>query len=188
MTRFERKAVVLELTILALTLIITTTVGLGLYYQATRHFNLQRTSSMMERFNSKELVDVREVTDNWLVKGESAKALMDRAVDPYSHKSESEKTEEEKSVSAKAEDAAETVKNLRVFCNFFQELGTAYKRGTLDEGYMWDLFRALVTKYGEELKPYVEELRVRRKRQQLYQEFLLLADKMKKLNEKYIGE
>jgi hypothetical protein len=188
MMRFERRAVVLELTILALTLIVTTTGSLGVYYQATRHFNIQRTSSMMERFNSKELVDIRDVADAWLAKGESAHDLMERAVDPYSHKPDSEKTEEEKAVSAKAREAADVVINVRVFCNFFQELGTAYKRGTLDEAYMWDLFGGIVTKYGEELRPFVEELRIRRQRPQLYQEFLSLTERMKELNEKYIEE
>src|SRR5947208_2787442 len=114
MTRFERKAVVLELTILSLTLIVTTTGGLGVYYQATRHFNIQRTSSMMERFNSKELVEAREVTDKWLSTGESAQGLMNRAVDPYSHKPESAKTNEERSASAEAKEAAEVLTNVRV--------------------------------------------------------------------------
>jgi hypothetical protein len=185
MTLFERKAVVVELAILALTLIVTTTTGLGIYYQTTRHFDIERTTYMSERLNMKELVDAREVTDDWLDTKEDAKSLMDRAVDPYSQKPESQKTEEEKLASAKAKKAAETVKSIRVFCNFFQELGTAYKHNTLDEGYMWDTFGAGVTKYGEELKPFVEELRVRRHRQQLYQEFSALTDKMKELNKKY---
>jgi hypothetical protein len=111
---------------------------------------------------------------------------MDRAVDPYSQKLESQKNEEEKSASVKAREAIEIVKSIRVFCNFFQELGTAEKHHTLDEGYMWDDFGAAVTKYGEELKPFILELRVRRHRPQLMQEFLTLTDKMKELNEKYI--
>jgi hypothetical protein len=188
MTRFERRAVTVELTILILTLIVTTTTGLGIYYQTTRHFDIQRTSYMIERFNTKELVDAREVTDNWLATGESAESLMDRAVDPHSQKPESSKTTKEKLESKKARAAAETVKSIRVFCNFFQELGTAEKHRTLDEGYMWDVFGAAVSKYGEELKPFIEELRVRRQRPQLLQEFLSLTDKMKELNEKYASK
>lgn len=185
MTWFERKAVVVELAILSLTLIVTTTLGLGIYYQTTRHFALQRTTYMGELLNAKELVDAREVTDKWLDMKEDAKALMDRAIDPYSQKLESLKTEDEKSVSERAREATATVKSIRVFCNFFQQLGTAEKHDTLDEGYMWDSFGALVTKYGEELKPFVEELRIRRHRPQLMQEFLYLSDKMKELNKKY---
>lgn len=185
MTRFERRAVTVELTILILTLVATTMTGLGVYYQTARHFDIQRTSYMIERFNTKELVDAREVTDNWLATGESAKSLLDRAIDPHSQKPEALKTEKEKFESEKAREAAEIVRSIRVFCNFFQELGTAEKHRTLDEAYMWDVFGAIVTKYGEELKPYVEEVRARRQRPQLFQEFLTLADKMKELNKKY---
>jgi len=185
MTLFERKAVIVELTILSLALVITTITSAGVYYQASRHFAIQRTSYMIERFNEKELVDAREVTDNWLNTKEDAKSLMARAVDPYSQKPESQKTNEEKLASEKARDAAKIVQNIRVFCNFFQELGTAEKHDTLDEGYMWDVFGAAVTKYGEELKPFIEELRVRRQRPQLMQEFLTLTEKMKELNKKY---
>ncbi|MDX6500481.1 MAG: hypothetical protein QOG23_3741 [Blastocatellia bacterium] len=185
MTQFERKSVIVELAILSLTLIVTITTGLGLYYQTTRHFDIERTTYMSERLNTKELVDARDVTDKWLDTKEDAKSLMDRAFDPYSQKLELQKTEEEKLASAKAREAAEIVKSIRVFCNFFQELGTAEKHYTLDEGYMWDAFGALVTKYGEELKPFVEELRVRRHRPQLMQEFFALTIKMKELNKKY---
>ena len=71
MTQFERKAVIVELTILSLALIITTVTGAGVYYQASRHFAIQRTSYMIERFNEKELVDARDVTDQWLDTKES---------------------------------------------------------------------------------------------------------------------
>lgn len=187
MTLFERKAITAELTILILTLIVTTATGLGVYYQATRHFAIQRTSYMIERFNTKELVDAREVTDDWLDKKEDVRSLMDRAVDPHSQKPEKQKTDAEKLESAHAKEAADTVKSIRVFCNFFQELGTAEKHRTLDEGYMWDVFGSMVTKYGGELKPYVEEVRVRRQRPQLFQEFLSLTAKMNELNKKHAG-
>jgi hypothetical protein len=188
MTRFERRAVIVELAILILTLIVTTTTGVGVYYQTTRHFNIQRTTYLIERFDTQELVDAREVTDDWLAKGESPKSLMDSAVDPHSREPEASKTEKEKLESKKAAEAAATVNSIRVFCNFFQELGTAEKHHTLDEGYMWDVFGAAVTKYGEELKPFIEEMRVRRQRPQLYQEFLSLTERMKKLNEKYASQ
>ena len=184
MTQFERKSVIVELAIVSLTLIVTITTGLGVYYQTTRHFDIERTTYMSERLNTKELVDAREVTDKWLDKKQDAKSLMDRAFDPYSQKSESQKTKQEKLESAQAREAADSVKSIRVFCNFFQELGTAEKYHTLDEGYMWDAFGALVTKYGEELKPFVEELRVRRNRPQLMQDFSALTIKMKELNKK----
>jgi hypothetical protein len=188
MTRFERKAVTVELAILILTFIVTAATGLGFYHQATRHFAIQRTSYMIERFNTKELVDAREATDSWLDKKEDVKSLMDHAVDPHSQKPESQKTHTEKVESAKAKEATETVKSIRVFCNFFQELGTAEKHGTLDEGYMWDVFGGIVKKYGEELKPFVEELRVRKQRPQIMQEFSSLTEKMKALDEKYAGK
>lgn len=185
MTRFERKAVVIELAILTVTLIITLVIGLGVYYQTSRHFTIQRTSYLIERFNQRELVDDRETTDNWLETKEDPRTLMNRSIDPYSEKPESQKTEAEKLESEKAKKAAEKVKNIRVFCNFFQELGTAVKHDTVDEEYMWDVFGAAVTLYGEQLRQFVEELRVRRHRPELMQEFLLLIDKMKELNKKY---
>ncbi|SRR6266446_822475 len=186
MTQFERKAVIMELTILAVTLIITSLLGAGVYHQTSRHFTIQRTTYMIERFNQKELVDARDVADGWLRKKEDPRALMDRAKyadneELYSLKTDAEKSESEKM----RDDARKTVQNIRVFCNFFQELGTAMKHDTLDEEYMWDVFGAVVMKYGVELRPFVEELRVRLQRPQLMQEFILLVDKMKELDKEY---
>src|ERR1700754_2400759 len=136
MTQFERKAVIVELTILAITLSVTSLTGLGVYIQASNHFAFQRTSYMIERFNQQQLVDDREATDRWLKTKEEAKSLFDRA---------------EQRDPEKAKEALQTIKAIRVFCNFFQELGTAEKHGTLNQEYLWDVFGAAVTKYGEEL-------------------------------------
>lgn len=129
MTRFERKSVIVELAILSLTLVVTIATGLGVYYQATRHFDIERTTYMTERLNTKELVDAREVTDKWLDTKEDVKSLMDRAFDPYSQKSESQKTGQEKLESAQASEAAATVKSIRIFCNFFKN--SARPRSTI---------------------------------------------------------
>lgn len=178
MTRFERKAVferkvvIMELAILSATLIVTSLTGLGVYIQASKHFALQRTSYMIERFNEHQLVENRYVTDKWLDTNDAPKALFDRA--------------EQGADPEKAKEASETIKRILVFCNFFQELGTAEKRHTLDEGYMWDVFGGIIRKYGEELRPFVEELRARRQRQTLLQEFTALTEKMRKLDEKYL--
>jgi len=189
MTNFERKAVILELTILSVTLIITSVLGLGVYLQTSNHFAIQRTTYMIERFNQRDLVDARGITDRWIRRKEDPKALMDRAKDLESVNSDAQKTETKESEAAKArEEAAMTVQNIRVFCNFFQELGTAVKHDTLDEHYMWDVFGAVVKRYGEELRPFVDELRLRLGRPQLMQEFLSLVDTMKKLDKKYGGK
>jgi hypothetical protein len=182
MTTFERKAVVLELAILAVTLIITSILGFAVFRQTTNHFAIQRTTYMIERFNQKELVDARDITDTWLRKKENAKALLDRAAYLDGQEVDSQKAATEKSaLVTPREEARQTVQNIRVFCNFFQELGTAVKHDTLDE----DVFGAVVKKYGEELRPFVEELRVRLQRPQLMQEFVSLVDKMKELDQKY---
>ncbi len=66
MTRFERKTTIVELTILAVTLIVTVSLGSGVFYQTRNYFIIQRTTSMIERFNQKELVDSRDRTEEWL--------------------------------------------------------------------------------------------------------------------------
>lgn len=111
---------------------------------------------------------------------------MDRAAFPDGQEVESQTAATEKSALVTSrDDARQSFQNIRGVCNFFQELGTAIKHDTLDEEYMWDVFGAIVKKYGEELRPFVEELRVRLQRPQLMQEFLSLVDTMKELDKKY---
>lgn len=104
-----------ELTVLALTFIATLMIGGAVYRQTSRHFALQRSTDFMLRYNGDQLVDARYSVDAWLASGESADALDRRAI-----------------LSGEdGDNAKQTIKSVRTFANFFQELGTAMKHRTL---------------------------------------------------------
>jgi hypothetical protein len=185
-TQFERKAVLLELAILALTLVVTVSLSFGIFYQTRNHFIIQRTTYMIERFNQKELVEARHRTEEWLLTKEEPKALLNRAYKPEGQDSDSGKTSAEQAKSEEArKDGNETVVNIVLVCNFFQELGTAMNHESLDEKYLWDVFGALVIDYGQKLRPFIVEFRIKKQRETLLQDFLLLVAKMKELDKKY---
>jgi hypothetical protein len=156
--------------------------------QTRQHFAIQRTSAAIERFNSDQLLQARHLVDAWLGTGESPGALMDRAVDPTAAKTDSEKTPAERLASERAAKADEALQAIRVFANFFQELGTAFKHDTLHEQYAWDVFGSLVIRYEGELRPFVMEMRRRRNRPKMYQEFMTLAETMRRLDQKYTSK
>lgn len=200
MIAFERKSMIVELAILALTLVITSVTGYFIYYQTSRHFALQRTSDMIERFNRDELVRVRKVTDEWLRTKECTESLENCSkvlVDSWyikNHELQEAEAENEESEKPSKKETIKSIKppkpeeifeDVRLYCNFFQELGTAVTNDTLDEKYMWDVFGYNVKRYGEKLKPFIEEVRKQEKRETLFKEVFYLIDKMKKLDEKY---
>ncbi len=114
------------------------------------------------------------------------KALLVRAYPPEDQKPDLQKTENEKSQSERERrEATETVRNIVLVCNFFQELGTAMNHETLDEKYLWDVFGALVIDYGVKLRPFVSAYRIKKDRNTLLQDVLSLVDKMKDLDNKY---
>lgn len=197
--RSEWLSRLVELTILCLTLVITalfnlfifqemhrqTALNRAMYNQTREHFAIQRTSSAIERFNSDQLLRARRVVDHWVATAEPPGDLLDRAAHPHPGKAASELTPEQRLAVERAEHADEVATNLRLFANFFQELGTAMKHDTLHERYAWDVFGALVVRYEADLRPYVEEIRRRRGRPQLYEDFSALADRMRALDRKY---
>ena len=159
-----------ELIILGLTLAVTLVTALAVYHQTSKYFTSERTSYYIERFNRTEIVEARDVTDRWLETKESPKELYDRAKDR---------------TSLEGKEAGITLRNIRVFTNFFQEIGAAMKHETLDDEYLWDVFGGIVRRYGLELKPFVDETRIQLKRPAAYRDFTELVGKMEQLEKKY---
>jgi hypothetical protein len=147
-----------------------------------RHFQLQRSAAYVERLNSEHLVRARATFDNWHKTGESLESLIARSIDRSQGKADSERTASERIESERAAQAARIEQDLRVFVNFLQELAVAMKYGTLDELYTYDCFGAVVTRYGEEIKSYVQQVRVIRKRPLLFEDIFTMAARMSELD------
>lgn len=161
----------MEVLLLAITLLATVVISWLTLNQTTHHFRLERTGTFVSRFNSTELVSLRESVDRWLEGTETIDQLFDRAKgisDPASNPR----------VSLGRADAVLTISNLRTLTNFFQEFGTALKSGVLDEKYAHDLLGGVCIRYGNELEPFIVRMRIERKRDTVYQEVFLLRNKM----------
>lgn len=175
----------IELLLLALTLLATVLISALTFRQTTRqfeitneHFQVERTDAFVARFNSPEMVQLREQVDRWLETGESASELHDRSlgkpVDPANPNS-----------ALPAEQALETVARLRTLTNYFQEFGTALKAGSLNERYAHELLGAVCVRYATSLKPFILETRKRRPQQPLaYEEVFLLKSRMESWDKK----
>jgi hypothetical protein len=159
-----------EVLLLALTLLATVTISALTLRQTTLHFRLQRTSEFVSRFNSKDLVAMREEVDRWVESGETPKALYLRS---------GVGSKAPAILSADAQQALSMVANLRTMTNFFQEFGTAIKVGSLDERYAHELLGGLCLRYARELRPFILESRMVRGRPQAYEEVFLLEARMK---------
>ncbi len=146
-----------EIVILGATLL--TTVGLSTFIalQARRHFQLQHAKEYIARFNSAEMVRLRDTVDRWLAENPDPGG---RAVAT----------------------GGETEVAVRTFINFFQELGVAWKHGTVHREYTWDLFGGLIHRYWAELGPFCEAQRISRGRPTLYRDFENLVGEMKRMD------
>jgi len=158
---------VVENLILAFTLIMTVALSWMVFRQTQRHFQLQRTQEFIGRFNGQAINEHRRQIDLWVATGEAVHELLDRA---------------------KQEDADATqvrqAEAMRSVANFFQELGAAAKHGTLNDAYCWDVFGGLITNYWQLLSPYVFEMRYRRGRPTLWNDFEALANQMQQQDAK----
>jgi len=164
MTTFTEWAGLIEIAILGATLL--TTVGLSLFIalQARRHFRLQHAKEFIARFNAAEMVRVRDGVDRWLARRRDPLELIDA---------------EPKGVDGEIGEAAIA---MRTFINFFQELGVAWKHGTVHREYTWDLFGGLIRRYWSELAPYCDAQRTARNRPSLYRDFENLVDAMARMD------
>ena len=162
----NRRHHIAELAVLGLTLAVTLFASAYVYRQTQRHFEVERTTYFIERFNRSELVKTRRAVDLWLDSGESAETLFQRSA-------------------AKDAAALETIETLRVFANFFQELAAAMRHESLDDEYLWDVFGFIASDYGRKLQPFIHEIRRAKGREKLYQDFDDLIQIMVELETKY---
>lgn len=163
----------LEVFLLAATLLATVLISAATFYQTKRHFEIGRTTDFVSRFNSQELVTLREDVDRWLETGESPALLYDR-----SERKTFDSTRSVSEVRSDIEQALKTVAKLRTMANFFQEFGTAIKIGSLNEDYAHELLGSVCIRYGKSLEPFIMETRKRRQRPQAYAEVFLLKQRM----------
>ena len=142
-----------EIMILGATLLTTVCLSLFIALQAKRHFQLQHAKEFIARFNAAEMVRVRDAVDRWLNENQDPRILV-------------------------GADGGEAAIAMRTFINFFQELGVAWKHGTVHREYTWDLFGGLIQRYWAELAPYCEAHRASSGRQALYRDFERLVGQM----------
>ena len=166
----------MELILVALTLLATVTMSFLTLRQTTSHFRIERTTSFVARFNSQEMVSLREDVDRWLETKETAKSLYERST--------SQPVEAGAELRSAADAARGMVAKLRTMANFFQEFGSAIKAGSLDEDYAQELLGAVCVRYAVALEPFILETRVQRKRVSAYQEVFWLKDRMAALDAK----
>ena len=174
----------IELLLLAMTLLATVVISGLTLRQTTRHFEIttthyeiERTSAFVARFNSLEMVELREEVDRWLESKESPAQLYDRSigtpVDPATANPNSTPT---------AQQALRTVSKLRTMANYFQEFGTAFRADSLNKRYAHELLGSVCVRYAILLEPFIIETRKRRQRPQLYAEVFLLKSRMEALD------
>jgi hypothetical protein len=154
-----------EVSILALTLLIS--VGLSVYVarQTQNHFALEHSQKFIERFNSDELAAHQRRVDEWIDAGNDVSLLADNRF--------------------LSSGKLELRDSILTVCNIFQELGTAYKHRVVKRDYVWDVFGAFIRNYWRQLSPFILELRKLRNRQTLFQDFEDLAAKMAKIDKRY---
>lgn len=161
-----------EVLLLALSLLATVVLSLLTLRQTTAHFRLERTAAFVARFNSPEVVALREHVDRWVETKSSPSDLYEDSMASTPQGSTMQAARLSK------DEAMKLVADLRTLANFFQEFGTAMKHGSLDEEYACDLLGAVCVRYGRDLRPFIEETRKRRNRPQAYSEVFLLKDRM----------
>ena len=168
----------IELLLLALALLATVVISALTLRQTTRHFEIERTSAFVVRFNSQEMVELREEVDRWLESKESPSELYDRSiikpVDPSAAPN----------ANLSHEQALKMVSKLRTMANYFQEFGTALKADSLNERYAHELLGAVCVRYATSLEPFINEFRKRQQQPKAFEEVFSLKSKMESWNPK----
>jgi len=153
-----------EVLVLAMTLLATVTISSLSLHEVRKDFRINRTSALAARFDSQEMLALREESDQWLETGETPSSLYDRA-EKWPNREEAQKQ----------------IAELRTFTNFFQEFGTAFEFNSLDEAYSQALLGAVCIRYANALEPFILETRKRRNRPQEYEEVFYLRKRMEAL-------
>ena len=153
-----------EVLVLSATLLATVLISWYTARQTRRHFRLERTQSFISRFNSPEMIETRQVVDDWLAGSENYNDLLNR-------------------YNKREHEAVKIADSILTIANLFQELGVAFGHGAVDEHYTWDVFGGLVRKYWDSMEPFVQERRKQRERPTLLTDFEKLAREMRAYDE-----
>lgn len=158
---------IIEVTLIAITAVIT--VGAAIYVgkQANRHFLMQRSTSFIERFNTGDMLQMRPRVDRLIASGPDWKRELTAL-----------------RAGGLEEARRREFYDLLVFTNFFQELATAFEHRTIAEDYTWDVFGGLIRQYWKLLKPYVIAFREVAERPTLYEGFERIAARMDEIDGK----
>ena len=127
------------------------------YKFALKQFRMSKASHYLERFMSKDIMDARAVVDKYC----------DCSVEDMVRRLKEERNEED-------------ANKVKMFANFFQELGIAYTRELVDRKYVTDIFDFLTTSYWTKLQPWVLEYRKATGNNSLYSKWANLATIMTK--------
>ena len=130
------------------------------YRLAVKQFRMARASAFLERFHSGEMTRARTSVDRWL----AAEDLSERL-----------------KLINEAENVA-LLNDVRMFANFFQELGVAWNRKLVDREYARNCFDFLAVYYWTALSGWIADYRHRRD-PTLYRRFEELYDEMKKITQ-----
>jgi hypothetical protein len=125
------------------------------YRLAIRQFRMSKASGFLERFMSPDVTKARLTVDRLCESpvDEMVKALRDGG----------DETQEDK------------LSQVRIFANFFQELGLAYSHRLVDRAYTEEIFDHLTKYYWDRLQPWVEAYRKERGDRSLYSKWHDLA-------------
>jgi len=167
----------LEVLVLSMTLLATVYMSWLVLQQSKDHYRLERTASFVARFNSTEMVSLREDVDRWLASKEPPEVLFKRSQSPPVA---SGQVKDQAITQAAA--AMEQFSRLRTLTNYFQEFGAATKFGMLDDRYAHNLLGNVCVRYGEELGPFIEFMRSQRNRPGVYAEVDWLRNRMRELD------
>jgi hypothetical protein len=122
------------------------------YRLAIRQFRMAKASQYLERFMSKEMMDARTVVDQFC-----GKDIHDMIG------------------SLRADNCREELGQIRMFANFFQELGIAFRKGLVDRRYTEEIFDFLVKSYWKKLYGWVQDYRKLQGDKSLYSKWEDLA-------------
>ena len=129
-----------------------------MYWLATKQFRMSKSSTYLERFLGREVLELRESIDVWLSGDHPASKRL-----------------EEINLPEQAHRKAQMI----AFANFFQELGIAYKHNLADKKYVRETFSFLASHYWQRLNFWIAAYRDEKHRPTLYAEWEYLYNEIK---------
>ncbi len=143
-----------------LVILIPLIVGLLVAHQTYAHYIRSRVFSYIERFNSRDFMDLRINADQWLAKNHSPDKM-----DKLSHST----NHEEISINIK----------LKTFLNLFQELAVCYERRLIDRKVFYNNFDFLIINYWGKFEDFIMYTRAQTGDYTLYKRFEKMAKDVK---------